>query len=30
VRVISAPPLFEVPSELAVEFEARDVVVLKE
>jgi iron(III) transport system ATP-binding protein len=30
VRVISAPPLFEAPQELAVEFEARDVVVLKE
>jgi iron(III) transport system ATP-binding protein len=30
VRVISAPPLFEVPSEMAVEFDPEDVVVLKE
>jgi iron(III) transport system ATP-binding protein len=30
IKVISAPPLFNVPAELAVEFDAEDVVVLKE
>jgi iron(III) transport system ATP-binding protein len=30
VKVISTPPLFDVPKEMAVEFEPRDVVVLKE
>jgi iron(III) transport system ATP-binding protein len=30
LKVISAPPLFEVPAELTVEFEPRDVVVLNE
>ena len=30
VKVISAPPLFEPPEELAVEFDAEDVVVLSE
>jgi spermidine/putrescine transport system ATP-binding protein len=30
VKVISAPPLFDVPAELAVEFDPEDVVVLSE
>ena len=30
VKVIAAPPLFDVPPELTVEFDAEDVVVLKE
>jgi iron(III) transport system ATP-binding protein len=30
VKVISAPPLFDVPEQLAVEFDAADVVVLKD
>ena len=30
VKVISAPPLFDVPAELAVEFDPEDVVVLTE
>ena len=30
VKVISAPPLFEVPEQLSVEFDPEDVVVLKE
>ena len=30
VKVISAPPLFDVPEQLAVEFDPRDVVVLAE
>ena len=30
VRVIAAPPLFDVPAELTVEFDPEDVVVLKE
>jgi iron(III) transport system ATP-binding protein len=30
VKVISAPPMFEVPSEIAVEFDPEDVVVLAE
>jgi hypothetical protein len=28
LRVISAPPLFDVPGEMTVEFEPEDVVVL--
>jgi iron(III) transport system ATP-binding protein len=30
VRVVSAPPLFDVPAQLAVEFDPADVVVLRE
>jgi iron(III) transport system ATP-binding protein len=30
IKVISAPPLFEVPEQLTVEFDAEDVVVLKQ
>jgi hypothetical protein len=30
VKVISAPPLFDVPPEMAVEFDPEDVVVLAE
>jgi hypothetical protein len=30
MKVISAPPLFDVPAELAVEFDPEDVVVLSE
>jgi hypothetical protein len=30
VKVISAPPMFDVPGEMAVEFDPADVVVLKE
>ncbi|MDB5298236.1 MAG: hypothetical protein JWO31_4219, partial [Phycisphaerales bacterium] len=30
VRVIAAPPLFDVPPELVVEFDPEDVVVLKD
>jgi ABC-type Fe3+/spermidine/putrescine transport system ATPase subunit len=30
LKVVSAPPLFEVPLEMAVEFDPRDVVVLAE
>jgi hypothetical protein len=30
MKVISAPPLFDVPGELAVEFDPEDVVVLSE
>jgi iron(III) transport system ATP-binding protein len=30
IRVIAAPPIFEVPAEMTVEFDAEDVVVLKE
>jgi iron(III) transport system ATP-binding protein len=30
VKVISAPPMFDVPAELTVEFDPEDVVVLKE
>ena len=30
IKVISAPPMFEVPSEIAVEFDPKDVVVLAE
>jgi hypothetical protein len=30
LRVIATPPLFEVPAEMAVEFDPHDVVVLSE
>lgn len=30
IKFISAPPIFDVPQQLSVEFDARDVVVLKE
>jgi iron(III) transport system ATP-binding protein len=30
IKFISAPPIFDVPEEMSVEFEAKDVVVLKE